>query len=221
VAHARVRAKKIFIAKLFPTVDLNKNSIGQINGELDLDGTGDSVSQMLASANGKLGLVIADGEVSQLMMEKVGLHLWEILALNVTGDKLVKLRCGVADFDVKQGVMRTDALIFDTEITTIIATGNIDLAQEKLNLTLQQKTKDTSPVALRSPIYVRGTFANPRVEVSKGRVAARGLGAIALGIASPVLALLPLIDAGPGKDSDCGQLVRDARALPNSAQNKP
>jgi AsmA protein len=221
VAHARVRAKKIFIAKLFPTVDLNKNSIGQINGELDLDGTGDSVSQMLASANGKLGLVIADGEVSQLMMEKVGLHLWEILALNVTGDKLVKLRCGVADFDVKQGVMRTDALIFDTEITTIIATGNIDLAQEKLDLTLQQKTKDTSPVALRSPIYVRGTFANPRVEVSKGRVAARGLGAIALGIASPVLALLPLIDAGPGKDSDCGQLVRDARALPNSAQNKP
>jgi AsmA protein len=221
VARARVQAKKIFIAKLFPTVDLNKNSIGQINGELDLDGTGNSVSQMLASANGKLGLVIADGEVSQLMMEKVGLHLWEILALNVTGDKLVKLRCGVAGFDVKQGVMRADALIFDTEITTVIATGNINLAQEKLDLTLQQKTKDTSPVALRSPIYVRGTFANPRVEVNKGRVAARGLGAIALGIANPLLALLPLIDAGPGKDSDCGQLVRDARALPDSAQNKP
>ena len=75
-------------------------------------------------------------------------------------------------------------------------------------------------MALRSPIYVRGSFAKPDVEVDKGRVAARALGAIALGIVNPVLALIPLIDAGPGKDSDCGQLVRDARALPHSGNKK-
>jgi AsmA protein len=27
-----------------------------------------------------------------------------------------------------------------------------------------------------------------------------------------------LIDAGPGKDSDCRQLVRDARALPHASR---
>jgi AsmA protein len=43
----------------------------------------------------------------------------------------------------------------------------------------------------------------------------RGLGALALGLVNPLLALIPLIDAGPGKDSDCGQLVRDARAMPH------
>ena len=171
---------------------------------------------MLASSNGKVGLVVAGGEISKLMMEKVGLHLWEILELKVSGDKLVKLRCGIADFGVKHGIMHADALIFDTEVTTIVGTGSIDLGQEKLDLTLNQKTKNTSPVALRSPIYVRGSFAKPDVEVDKGRVAARALGAIALGIANPLLALIPLIDAGPGKDSDCGQLVRDARALPHS-----
>jgi uncharacterized protein involved in outer membrane biogenesis len=213
-AHAQVRARKILIAKLFPTVELSKTSIGQVNGEFDLAGKGNSVGRMLASSNGKVGLVVAGGEISKLMMEKVGLHLWEILELKVTGDKLVKLRCAIADFGVKNGIMHADALIFDTEVTTIVGTGSVDLGQEKLDLTLNQKTKNTSPVALRSPIYVRGSFAKPDVEVDKGRVAARALGAIALGLINPLLALIPLIDAGPGKDSDCGQLVRDARALP-------
>jgi AsmA protein len=219
-ARVRVRARKILIAKLFPTVELSKSSIGQVNGEFDLTGKGNSVGRMLASADGKLGLVVAGGEISRLMMEKAGLHLWEILMLQVTGDKLVKLRCGVADFDVKAGNMRANALIFDTEVTTIVGTGSIDLGQEKLDLTLNQKTKSTSPVALRSPIYVRGSFARPEVEVDKGRVALRTFGAIALGFVNPLLALIPLVDAGPGSDSDCAQLVRDARALPHSGNKK-
>ena len=219
-AHAQVKARRIRIAKLFPTVALSKTSIGQINGEFDLTGKGNSVGRMLASSSGKVGLVVAHGEISKMMMEKVGLHLWEMLVLKVSGDKLVKLRCGVADFEVKDGIMRANGLVFDTEVTTIVGTGSIDLREEKLDLTLNPNTKDTSPVALRSPIYVRGSFAHPDVQVDKGRVAARALGAIALGIASPVLALIPLIDAGPGKDSDCRQLVREARALPHTAKNK-
>jgi len=212
-AQARINARKIQVAKLFPTIKLNRNSIGQINGEFELTGRGNSVRSMLANADGKVGLVVARGEISQLMMEKAGLHLWEMLQLKVTGDKLIKLRCGVADFAVKQGVMQADALVFDTEVTTLFGTGSIDLGQEKLNLTLRQKTKNTSPLALRSPIHIRGSFARPAVKVDKARMTARVFGAIALGMVNPVLALIPLIDAGPGSDSDCGQLVRDARAL--------
>jgi len=213
-AHAQVRARKILLAKLFPTVELSQTSIGEVNGEFDLSGKGNSVGQMLASSSGKVGLVVGSGEISQLMMEKAGLHLWEILELKVTGDRRIKLRCGVADFDVKEGSMHVDALIFDTEVTTIAGTGNIDLGREKLDLTLNQKTKNTSPLALRSPIYVRGSFAKPDVEIDKGRLALRAAGAVGLAILNPVLALIPLIDRGPGKDSDCRQLVQDARALP-------
>ncbi len=215
-AHAKVRARKILLAKLFPGVELNQNSIGQINGEFDLDGHGNSVGRMLASSNGKVGLVVSGGEISKLMMEKAGLHLWEILQLSLSGDRLIKLRCAVADFEVKSGKMQTDALVLDTQVTTLIGSGNIDLGQESLDLVFNQKTKKTSPLALRSPIYVRGSFAKPEVGVDKGRVAVRALGAIALGLINPFLTLLPLIDAGPGQDSDCGQLVRDARALPRS-----
>jgi AsmA protein len=210
-AHARVMARKIQLSKLLPTVDLNKASIGKINGDFDLTGSGNSIRQMLASANGKMAMLVEGGQISRLMMEKAGLHLWEILELSLSGDRPIILRCAVAEFDVQKGKMRADALVFDTQVTTLLGVGSIDLAQESLDLTFNQKTKRTSPLALRSPIYIRGSFAKPSVGVDKGKVAVRALGAVALGLVNPLLALIPLIDPGPGKDSDCGQLVLDAK----------
>jgi AsmA protein len=50
------------------------------------------------------------------------------------------------------------------------------------------------------------------------RMLASSRGKVALGAVNPLLALIPLIDAGPGSDSDYRQLVRDARALPRSVR---
>lgn len=211
-ARAKLRARKLLLSRLFPTVELTRTSLGELNGEFDLVGSGNSVGNMLGTSNGKLGIVVSGGQISRLLMEKAGLHLWEIVTLTLTGDKQVKLRCVVADFDVKQGVMQTNALVFDTEVTTLFGSGSVDLAHEELDLMLDPRTKTTSPVALRSPIHVRGSFAKPRVGVDKGRVALRAAGAAVLGALNPFLALIPLIDTGPGKDSDCGQLVRNAKA---------
>ncbi len=219
-ARVLLRARRVQIAKLFPTVVQTHSGIGQVNGEFDLSGRGNSVGAMLASSGGKVGLVVAGGEISRLMMEKAGLHLWEILMLGLRGDQQVKLRCAVADFAVKRGNMTARALIFDTEVTTIAGTGSIDLGGETLDLILRPKTKRTSPLSLQSPILIGGTFARPEVGVDKGQVALRAVGAVALGVVNPLLALIPLIDAGPGADSDCAQLVRDARALP-TAPRKP
>ena len=220
-ARVQLRARKMELAKLFPSAALKQTSIGQINGEFDLAGTGNSVRSMLASSNGKVGLVVTRGQISRLMMERAGLHLWEILELNVSGDHLVKLRCAVADFDVRNGAMNAGALVFDTEVTTILGAGSVDLKQEKLDLTLNQKTKSTSPLAVRSPIHVRGTLAQPDVGVDKLPVAARAFAAVALAMVNPLLALLPLIDAGPGSDADCRQLVLAARALPRAPKKGP
>jgi len=210
-AHAKITAKKILLAKLFPTVVLTKTSIGQINGEFDLSGKGDSVGRMLATANGRVALVIANGEISKLLMEQIGLHLLEILQLTLTGDKNIQLRCGVADFTVKSGVMNANVLVLETEVSTVTGSGTIDLGTEKLNLILVPKTKSTSLVALRGPIHVRGTFSKPEAGIDKGAVALRGAGALALGLLNPLLALIPLVETGPGVANNCQNLIRDAQ----------
>ncbi|BBP01337.1 hypothetical protein SFSGTM_20450 [Sulfuriferula nivalis] len=210
-AKVNIHARKIQLNQLFPTIKLTRTSIGQIHGEFDLSGTGNAVDQMLASANGRATLVVDGGKISKLMLETAGLHLWEMLQLKVTGDEVITLNCAVADFDVKRGNLQTKIMVLDTDITTIMGRGNIDMAQETLDLELQPHTKILSPLALHSPIYIRGKFAKPVVSLDKTKLILRGAGAIALGVVNPLLVIIPLIDSGPGKDSACGKLIRRAQ----------
>lgn len=210
-ASAGIGARNIHLARLFPARKHTKTNIGRINGELELTGAGNSVARMLAKSDGRISLIVANGVVSRLLMEKISLHLLEILQLTVLGDKTVRLHCAVADFGVKAGFMRPNVLILDTDVSSIIGKGGIDLDRETLDLTFVPKTKSTSPVALRTPIHVGGTFAHPAVDLDKGRIAARGAGALALGLLNPLLVLIPLVEMGPGIDSDCGRLIHSAQ----------
>ncbi|HEY9146420.1 MAG TPA: AsmA family protein [Thiobacillus sp.] len=209
-AAAALNARKLELAQLFPTLDRSKTSLGEFNGTLDLKGRGDSVAAMLGSADGQVSMLIDGGEISKLMMETVSLHVLEMLQLKLAGDEPVRIRCGIADFGVAKGVMQPDALVLDTDITRIDGTGRIDLGQEALDLTIRPKTRKLSLVALRTPIHVHGSFSHPQVSLDKGRLAMRGLSSIALGAVNPALALIPLIDAGPGAESGCRRLIEEA-----------
>ncbi len=210
-ARARIGVREVQLSKLFPSVPLTRASLGQINGRLELAGRGNSVGQMLASSNGSISLIAVDGKVSKLLMEQMGLHLLEILQLKLMGDRQVKLNCAVVDFGVKQGVLRSRTLVLDTEVNTLIGQGSIDLAQEKIDLTLLSKTKTTSALALRTPFHLSGTFAKPVLDLDRARILARGVGALALGVLNPALALIPLVELGPGVKSECERHVKAAR----------
>jgi AsmA protein len=124
----------------------------------------------------------------------------------------VKLNCAVADFGVAGGRMQARALVLDTAANTLVGSGSVNLADETLDLTLTPRTKVSSLVALRSPIHVTGRFDKPVVTVDSGRLAARGAGALLLGLVNPLLALIPLFETGPGTESECARLVSEARA---------
>jgi AsmA protein len=217
-ARARIKANKLQLPKLLPTLELAKGSVGQIDGEFDLKGKGNSVARMLATSNGKAGLVLPGGQVSNLTMEMAGLDLYEIFKFKMRGDQVIRIRCAVADFGVANGVMQANALVIDTEDTIITGTGSINLDKETLALTLKPLPKDRSPLVLRGPLHLSGTLANPKLNLDSRTIAARGLGALALGFISPLLAVIPLIETGPGRDSDCGRLIQDAKLRPLEAR---
>lgn len=207
-SHAQVQAKRLALSQWLPASKGGKAMTSLLGGQLTLSGSGNSVGSMLAGASGSVKLLASGGEISQMMMEKAGLHLWEMLRLSLTGDKQIKLRCAVANFDVKAGQMHASTLLMDTQVTTLLGRGSIDLAQEKFDLTITQKTKKTSPLALRSPIHVGGNFVKPILQVDRARMATRAIGSVLLGMVNPLLMLIPLIDAGPGVDSGCAQWLQ-------------
>ena len=149
-ASAKLQARGLQLAQLLRVSDQARNSVGRIHGHVDLRGQGNSVGRMLGTSDGTLQLAVDPGRISRLLMEQMGLHLLEILQLNLTGDQSVALRCAVADFAVKDGVMTARHLALDTAVSSVAGSGQINLQQETLDLTLVPRTRTTSLVALRA-----------------------------------------------------------------------
>lgn len=216
-ARMKISARKLRLKELFPAVESMQASIGELHGDAELTATGNSFAALLGSANGEVKSLISEGTVSKFILEAAGLNIASAVAAKLFGDHQVKLNCMAADFGVTNGVMQTRTFILDTADATIAAEGNINFAEEKLNLTLQPDSKGIRVISLRSPLYVSGTFKKPDVGVDKGVVAAKAGAAALLGVAAaPAAALLALINPGPGEDSPCVPLLKQAGKKPQA-----
>ncbi len=216
VPHLELKSeiRRISLNRLLPE-KLGKESTGEFAGSIELRGTGRSTADFLGRSDGRISLFMAGGQLNLILAEIAGLDVGETLGL-LLGDKqkTVPIRCAVADFDVTQGVMLTKTVVFDTTDTNIAGRGSVSLSDEGLDLVISPHPKDVSLFSLRAPILVQGSFRKPRVIPDPATLAARVGGAVALGVVlTPLAALIPLIESGLGKDSDCHGLVTEVTQL--------
>ena len=204
---ANVRLKSARLNQLFPTVKLMKASEGVVGANVQLAGKGNSVAAMLASSSGEVGVAMSGGGLSNLLVELVGLDGGEAIKFLIGGDRNTPIRCGVGSFKVLNGIATSESIVLDTDDTNIAGAGTLNLRDETLDVTLRPQPKDKSILAVRSPIRLHGPFADPDVSVKKGPIVARAGASILLGLVNPLAALIPLIETGPGKDSDCTALL--------------
>ena len=201
---AQVAARRLELDKILPTPAAAKDAIGRVGGDMVLAGNGNSVAKMLGSASGEVALGMGSGQISNLVMELAGLDVQEALKFLITKDRRVPIRCAWGDFTVKNGVMSSRGLAFDTTDTLIVGEGSISLRDETLDLTLRPRPKDRSLLVFRAPLLVGGTFKDPSFRPDMARVGLRAALAIALANIAPPAALLATFERGPGKDTGCG-----------------
>ena len=201
---AQVSARTLELKRLLPTPEVAKDAIGRVSGDMTLAGRGNSVARMLGSADGDVRLGMGRGQISNLVMELAGLDVQEALKFLLTRDRRVPIRCAWGDFTVKNGVMTSRGLAFDTTDTLIVGEGQVSLRDETLDLKLRPRPKDRSLFVFRAPLLVGGSFKDPSFRPDMARVGLRAALAIALANIAPPAALLATFERGPGEDSSCG-----------------
>ncbi len=220
-ADVDLTASKLRLARLVPPSPRLAPSTGAIGARVKLAGSGNSIADLAAKADGQVQAALSQGQVSNLLDAVSGLNGGKIIRLLLGGDKPIPVRCGAVSFAVKDGQGRSEVFVIDTEQTRIEAEGGFDLARERLDLTIAPKPKQAGIFSLRTPVQVHGSFRNPEVELDKAGLALRGGGAVALALVNPLAALLPLIETGPGEDADCSQLFAAARPAARAAGPSP
>lgn len=212
-AQAKVAARHLKIRELFPKLQSMQASFGEVYGDAALTGHGNSVSAMLASANGELAATVSEGSVSQFVLELAGLNLANAVFVKIFGDKQVQLNCLASDFAVTNGRADVRRFVLDTDSAVVNVTGNVNLANETLDLDVRPRTKGARIITLRTPLYAKGTFKNPDVGPQKGPLALKAGAAVALAtIVTPLAALLPLVNIDKAPDTDCAAVMAQAKA---------
>ncbi|UVL41055.1 AsmA family protein [Pseudomonas sp. B21-040] len=210
---AKLTARKFKLKQLFPTFEPMKTSFGELNGDADISGRGNSVAKLLGSANGNLKMLINDGAISRELMELAGLNVGNYVVGKIFGDKEVKINCAAADFDIKTGLATTRLFVFDTENAIIYIDGTANMATEQLDLTITPESKGWRLISLRSPLYVRGPFIKPDAGVKAVPLMLRGAGMVALGvIAAPAAGLLALVAPSGDAPNQCAPLLEQMKA---------
>ena len=194
-----------------------KGSDKPIQGTLEaravVTGAGKSVHAAASNANGTFTAVVPSGGMRHSLAEWTGVDVLTALSLNLAGDNSnTNLRCAVAGFQVKDGVLASRQFVIDTDPVRVDGSGTINLRDETMNLQLQGKPKHFQLVRLRAPITVRGSLAHPELGVKAGAALGQGGLAAALAFLNPLASILAFIDPGLAKDANCGPLLATAKA---------
>lgn len=192
---------------------------GAIGGRATIDGTGNSVATLLGTGNGGLALYMAGGSLSALLIDLSGLEFGKALLSALGVPNQTPVHCMIADFDLRQGQVASQALLVDTGEALIGGTGAMNLKNEAINFEIQTRSKGFSIGNLPAPIKITGTLAKPAIGIGVKELAARGGLAAALGFLSAPLAILPTIDFGVGDPHQCGELVAAVKS--QVRQGKP
>jgi uncharacterized protein involved in outer membrane biogenesis len=181
-------------------------------GRARLTGSGDSVHKAFANADGQVTLVAPGGEIRQSIAELMGVDVIKGLGLWSSKSKeTTPIRCAVANFRAKDGVLNATRIVFDTGPVLVTGSGQVNLGTERLDFRVQGRPKNFRLIRLLVPIDIAGPIRSPSLKLEKGSAIAQGGVAAALAaVVSPLAAILPFVDPGLAKNADCAALVSEA-----------
>ncbi|KVH05951.1 cell envelope biogenesis protein AsmA [Burkholderia anthina] len=210
--HFTLSARHLKLKQLFPTQKVMQTALGEINGDASLSATGNSPAALAGTSTGEVKALITNGRISLLLMEAAGLNVANVVYEKLFGTRDANINCAAIDFVANDGMLEPKVFALDTDDALINVDGPINLRDESLDLKIHPHTKGFRIFSLRSPLYAKGTFKNPKVGVDAGALALRAGAMVGLGLINPFAALIPLIAPSNNRDVPCSELFGQMKA---------
>jgi uncharacterized protein involved in outer membrane biogenesis len=148
---------------------------GKADLDLSVTGSGESVRAIMAGLDGTTRLVMGPGKINNRFAK---ILLADLGGLITGGGDSSAINCMVSDFGIAKGQATAKALVLDTNGATILGSGKIDLASERLDLRFDPNAKQTNLANLAVPVKVGGTLASPSVVPDPGKIAENVVGTV-------------------------------------------
>ncbi len=168
---------------------------GRLQGRAVLAGSGRSLAQVMAHADGHVAAALGGGSVSSLLVSLAGLQIFDALILYVTGDRRIPIKCAVGRLVLDKGMARFDRTLLDTQKSVLRVQGQVSLASQSVRAEIDAAAKQFDLLDLHGAVIVHGTLARP--QVSLGRI---------FPLPTPVV--------GTAKDVPCAEVTQQVLSAP-------
>ena len=163
--HAEVSARRISSDTLLTSLGVTRKVQGIASGEMTLDSAGDTPDALAAGLDGRVQFYITDGSINTKLVNALALSFTEVLDLLFSSDDSTPVDCMIGSFDVTDGIVDPETLIFATPEVAIRGKGRIDLAKETLDLRLTPRPRERRLFSISVPIEISGTLTDPRIDL--------------------------------------------------------
>ena len=183
---AKITAKKVDFGEMLKKLEITQDLDGMLDVNINLKGQGKSVATLMAGLNGDIVAILSQGRMPVEYLNLVGADITtNLLKLVNPFEKKIdraQINCAVCDFNIKDGLAKSDIIMIDDPEKTLLSTGAVNLKTEALDFGIHTQpkeglgTKETGKVsvslsAITKPFKLGGTLANPSLGISPERAA--------------------------------------------------
>ncbi len=163
--HAALALKNLDFGAFFRGSRFFDTTKGRIQGRVSLVGNGRSLAQVMGTSNGHIEVAMEGGTVSDLMVSLAGLQIIDALALYVTGDHRIPIRCALGRLDFNNGTVTFERTLLDTRRSVLNVQGSAGMALQVVNVTVSAQPKKFDLLDLHGPVSVHGKIRNPQITI--------------------------------------------------------
>ena len=213
--------KQMNLGEMLKKLKIAQSLEGILDFDIDLKGQGKSVAEIMAGLNGDVVASLGKGKIPTGYLNFLSADIASTFMsiLNPFGEKIdsAQINCSVCDFNIINGMAKSDVIMIDDPIKTLFSKGTINLKTEALDFRIETHpkegigTKDTGKVSISlskitKPFKLGGTLTHPFLELD---IVGAGttIGAALLG---PVGWAYLLVSGSSGEENPCKKALEIA-----------
>jgi AsmA family protein len=185
---------------------------GKTDVTIKANGSGASVSKIMAGLNGKLLIKVGKGQISNTALDIASADvLTSTLSMLNPGAKKddgSTLECAVINFDIKDGIATADkGIAISTNQINVMGSGSVNLKTETLDIGITPKAREGVGInvsQLAELVRLGGTLANPAPKTDTKAALKAGL-SVGAAVATGGLSILAqgLLDKSGADENPC------------------
>lgn len=165
-----LNADRLDAGRVLKVLDVTEIFDTTLNADLDVQAQGRSLSELMASLDGRLQVIGREGRINSAGLQAAVTGIIDVLPW-IDSAEANNINCVVSRFDIKDGIAASQAFLLDTNGMSVLGGGTVNLGEETLDLHLVPKAKKVSLAILAMPVNIGGTLAEPRLSPAVGRFA--------------------------------------------------